>query len=62
MVTALAERLVRELALGGRINLESVYLKGEERGIKRSMLSEALGRLASEGVIKVKKGVIEVVE
>lgn len=61
MVTATVESLIRELAVGGRINLESVYLKAEERGTRRALIVDAIGRLASEGVIRIRKGVIEVV-
>ena len=52
MATSIAEKMIRELSIGGKINLESVYLKGEESGVKRELLADAVGRLASEGVIK----------
>lgn len=61
MVTKTAESLIREMAIGGKITLETVLLKAEERGIERKLVNEAIGRLASEGAIKIKKGVIEVI-
>jgi hypothetical protein len=56
MSTLKVKDLIKEFSVGRSVELERLFSEGEKRGISRGIVSDSIGRMASEGIIQVKQG------
>lgn len=61
MVTSRMQDLLRSLCSQGPVKVEEIIREAQAIGIEDKFAEEALGMLASEGVVKIKKGQVTIV-
>lgn len=62
MVTMQIKKLIEDLSIDKKVELNRVIEEAEKAGISKGFAKDAIGRLASEGMISVRDGVVRVVK
>lgn len=63
MVTMQIKKLIEDLSsIDKKVELKRVIEEAEKAGISSGFAKDAIGRLASEGIISVRDGVVRVVK
>ncbi len=62
MVTMQIKKLIETLSIDKKVELNRVLEEAEKAGISKGFAKDAIGRLASEGFISVRDGVVRVVK
>jgi DNA-binding IscR family transcriptional regulator len=62
MTTIRIVKLVKTLCSSGPVRVEEVIKEAESMGVKRKYAEENLGMLASEGFIKIQRGLVTLVK
>ncbi len=62
MVTMQIKKLIEDLSIDKKVELKRVIEEAEKSGISSGFAKDAIGRLASEGIISVRDGVVRVVK
>lgn len=62
MVTEQIKKIVEQLGVDRKAELKRVIEEAEKAGISRGFVMDAIGRLASEGAVKVKDGVVRILK
>lgn len=62
MVTEQIRKLIDGLSIDKKVDMNRVLEEAEKAGISRGFAMDAIGRLASEGFVKIKDGVVRVVK
>lgn len=62
MVTMQIKKMIEDLSIDKKVELNRVIEEAEKAGISKGFAKDAIGRLASEGIIAVKDGVVRVVK
>ena len=62
MTTARIVKLLKTLCATGGVKLEDIIKEAEAMGVDRKYSEENLGMLASEGFIKITKGIVTLVK
>jgi len=61
MVTVKIEELLKSLCSQGPVKLEEIIREAQAIGVEDKYAEEAIGMLASEGLVKIKKGMVTLV-
>jgi hypothetical protein len=60
MSTLRVKDLIKELAVNRSVELDRLFAEGERRGIPHGIILDSVGRMASEGILAIKDGVVRI--